>query len=100
MKRLLLVVALVSLAVAIGCFLIWGQDLGSGSADWDSWNAKIDLLWKIIPVAFGLSILSGIASAFLKPRSRTGLILAGCLVVAALAALSGVFFIVTHLGIG
>jgi hypothetical protein len=100
MKRLLLVVAFVSLVAAISCFQLWGHVVGSTNEDWDPWSAKITLLWRIIPAAFGISILSGVTSMFLKPRSRTGLVLAGCLVLAAVAALSGIAFIMMHLRIG
>jgi len=103
MKRLFLIVSLASLAAAVTAYVAWAQDLlpssGEHGEDWNHWLAAISVAWKIVPFGLTVSVLSAIAFALWKPRSRSAVVVAACLLTVATAFAVWVTFVLAHLNI-
>jgi hypothetical protein len=103
MKKTLLILSAISLSVGVAAWIAWSQDLlpGSGSRgeDWERWSSAIKITWRIIDISFPLSILLGISSVLVKPRSRGGLVVALSVTSIATLVAVAIWLIVSHLGI-
>ncbi|HEX9160295.1 MAG TPA: hypothetical protein VF980_01205 [Thermoanaerobaculia bacterium] len=103
LKRLLLIIACGSLGIAIAGWFAWQSVTVAGPGphgeEWESWSRTIDVIWMIIPAAFAVSIIAAIASLFVRPRSRTGVAIAVCLIAATMVVAGWFAFVLTHLGI-
>ena len=103
MKRVLIGISMLSFGVAIAGWIAWQRLLLIGSGDhgeqWETWHARIDLIWQIIPAAFLVSIAAGIAGLVLKPRSRSATIVATLTIVAAVAVAAWFSLVLSQLRI-
>lgn len=80
LKRVFLIIAAVSLAIAILGWFAWGWVLKTGPGEhgenWTLWDNTIGVIWTIIPIAFGVCVITALISAALPPRNRRGLVIA------------------------
>ena len=104
MKKLLLVLAVLSLAIGIAAWIAWSQDLlpssGAHGENWEKWSSAIDLTWKVMEVSFPASIAFGIAYLVVKPRSKRAIGWGVSVIGFAIVAVLAIWFIMAHLRIG
>lgn len=104
MKRLLLVLALLSLATAIAGWIAWSRDLlpdpGAHGEHWDQWNSAINVTWAVIEISLPASIVFGLAYLFVQPRSPRAIGVGLSIVGAAALITLAIWFIMSHLTIG
>lgn len=104
LKRLLLVLALLSFATGVAAWVAWSQDLlpdaGAHGEHWDRWNSAINVTWAVMEIAFPASVVFAIAYLFVPPRSPRAIGVGLSIVGAAAVVILAIWFIMSHLTIG
>jgi hypothetical protein len=86
--------------VAILGWMYWSDVVSRQSTDdWATFHRKVELAWKVIPIAMAVSIASGVASLAVKPRTRSATIISLGALGAALVVAGLMWFITTGMAI-
>ena len=100
MKVALISICVASVLVAILGWMYWTDVTAhQPNEDWAAWNRKVNAVWRVIPVAVGVSLVSGLVSLVVPPRTRKGTIASLIVLGAAVFVAVMIWLIVSRLAI-